>query len=214
MDMVRNEVRNLNYNEFSETKSLAHASEQARQRNYQDFLIVDVDSHHYENEHYKEVYSYIESPVMKMEAMESIARGGRSAFLNSQVGYQGLSGRITRHNLRKQYKATDDKHRDIQMTKEWMDAMGVDYACLFPTPMLFLGLHPQIEVETSLCRAYNRWLCEKILAHEPRIVSMLYLPFNDPEAAYKTVKDFGDKKGDVTMKPTTPFLSPKSFTVL
>src|SRR6476661_6795623 len=92
MDVLREEVRNLNYNEFTETKSLEHASQQARTRNYQDFLIVDVDSHHYENEHYKEVYGYIESPVMKLEAMESINRGGRSAFLNSQVGYQGLSG--------------------------------------------------------------------------------------------------------------------------
>src|SRR5882672_8265493 len=124
MDMVRNEVRDLNYNEFTETKSLEHASQQARARNYQDFLIVDVDSHHYENEHYKDVYSYIESPVMKMEAMESIARGGRSAFLNSQVGYQGLSGRITRHNLRKKFKATAEEHRDVTMTKQWMDAMG------------------------------------------------------------------------------------------
>ena len=208
MDMVRNEVRNLRYDEFTETKSLDHASQQARARNFQDFLIVDVDSHHYENEHYKEVYGYIESPVMKREAMESIARGGRSAFLNNQVGYQGLSGRITRHNLRKHYKPAGDKHRDVQMTTEWMDAMGVDYACLFPTPMLFLGLHPQVEVETALCRAYNRWLCERILAHEPRIVSMLYLPFNDPEAAYRTVKDFGDKKGVVGFMVTSPRYKP------
>src|SRR3954467_16209 len=88
MDMIRNEVRNLNFNEFTETKSLEHASQQAHARNYQDFLIVDVDSHHYENESYKEVYSYLESPVIKREAMESFSRGGRSAFLNSQVGYQ------------------------------------------------------------------------------------------------------------------------------
>jgi len=208
MDMVRNEVRNLNHDEFSETKSLEHASQQARARNYHDFLIVDVDSHHYENENYREVYSYLESPVIKMDAMESINRGGRSAFLNSQVGYQGLSGRITRHNLRKKYKGEVQDHRDITMTKEWMDAMGVDYACLFPTPMLFLGLHPQIEVETALCRAYNRWLCERILAHEPRIVSMLYLPFNDPEAAYRTVKDFGDKKGVVGFMVTSPRYKP------
>jgi uncharacterized protein len=208
MDMLREEVRNLNFNEFTETKSLEHASQQARARNYQDFLIVDVDSHHYENESYKEVYSYLESPVIKMEAMESINRGGRSAFLNSQVGYQGLAGRITRHNLRKQYKAKGEHHRDIDITKEWMDAMGVDYACLFPTPMLFLGLHPQIEVETALCRAYNRWLCERVMAHEPRIVSMLYLPFNDPEAAYRTVKDFGDKKGVVGFMVTSPRYKP------
>src|SRR5213080_5616751 len=116
MDMPRSEVRNLRFDEFSVEKHLEHAAQQARQRNYQDFLIVDVDSHHYENEHYKEVYGYIESPVIKMEAMESIARGGRSAFLNSQVGYQGLSGRITRHNLRKHYKSAGTEHRDIAMT--------------------------------------------------------------------------------------------------
>src|SRR3954464_1746117 len=115
MDMVRNEVRNLNYNEFTETKSLEHASQQARARNYQDFLIVDVDSHHYENESYKEVYSYLESPVIKMEAMESINRGGRSAFLNSQVGYRGPGGRIPRHNLRKHQKVTGEHHRDIHL---------------------------------------------------------------------------------------------------
>jgi predicted TIM-barrel fold metal-dependent hydrolase len=208
MDMLRNEVRNLNYNEFSETKSLEHASQQARARNFQDFLIVDVDSHHYENEHYKEVYGYLESPVMRHEALESINRGGRSGFLNSQVGYQGLSGRITRSNLRKHYKGNGSEHRDIAMTREWMDAMGVDYACLFPTPMLFLGLHPQVEVETGLCRAYNRWLCERIMAHEPRIISMLYLPFNDPDAAYRTVKDFGDKKGVVGFMVTSPRYKP------
>ncbi len=146
--------------------------------------------------------------MIKREAMESFSRGGRSAFLNSQVGYQGLSGRITRHNLRKQYKAKGEHHRDIEITKEWMDAMGVDYACLFPTPMLFLGLHPQVEIETALCRAYNRWLCERMLAHEPRIVSMLYLPFNDPEAAYQVVKDFGDKKGVVGFMVTSPRYKP------
>src|ERR1700758_5032096 len=126
MDMLRNEVRNLSYDEFTETKSLEHASQQARARNFQDFLIVDVDSHHYENEHYKEVYGYIESLVMRLEGLESINRGGRSGFLNSQVGYQGLSGRIPRQNLRKHYKANGTKHRDVAITREWMDAMGVD----------------------------------------------------------------------------------------
>ena len=74
--------------------------------------------------------------------------------------------------------------------------------------MLFLGLHPQVEIEAAMCGAYNRWLCERILAHEPRIVSMLYLPFNDPEAAYKTVKKFGDKKGVVGFMVTSPRYKP------
>ncbi len=46
------DVRNFTFNEFSTSKLLDHASQQARQRNYQDFLIVDVDSHHYESESY------------------------------------------------------------------------------------------------------------------------------------------------------------------
>ena len=72
--------------------------------------------------------------------------------------------------------------------------MGVDVACVFPTPMLGLGLNPIVEVEVQYARAYNRWLTERILAHEPRIVSMLYLPFNDPVAALKMVEEFGGKQ--------------------
>ena len=37
---------------------------------------------------------------------------------------------------------------------------------------------------------------------------MLYLPFNDPEAAYQTVKDFGDKKGVVGFMVTSPRYKP------
>ena len=209
MDTTPNEVRKLNFDDYSTAKHLEHAAQQARLRNYQDFLIVDVDAHHYENESYKEVFQYIESPVIRHDVMDSAQRPGRSAMLNSSVGNQNLGGRITRSNLRRLQKVPQDgRHRDVAMTIEWMDSLGVDYACMFPTPMLFLGLHPQVEIEVALCRAYNRWLCERILAVEPRLISMLYLPFNDPEAAYKTVKDFGDKKGVVGFMVTSPRYKP------
>ena len=158
---------------------------------------------------YKEVFEYIESPVIRRDAIDASRRPGRSGMLNSQVGNQGIGGRITRHNLRGLQKVPPGgHHRDVHMTLEWMDAMGIDYACLFPTPMLFLGLHPQVEIEVAMCRAYNRWLCERILAVEPRLISMLYIPFNDPEAAYKTVRDFGDKKGVVGFMVTSPRYKP------
>jgi len=202
MDMPRSSVRPVEFDTFSTPKHLEHATEQAHRRNYHDFLIVDVDSHHYENESYAEVFEYIENPIMRREAILS---GGRTTgFLNTQVGMQSGAGRITRHQGRKIEKPRISKHRDIGMTLDWMDAMGVDYACLFPTPMLFLSAHPVPEVEAAMAQAYNRWLCERILAHEPRIVSMLYLPFNDPEAAYKTVKEFGDRKGVVGFMVTSP----------
>src|SRR3982751_6521243 len=104
MDMPRNDVRPVELEMYSTPKHLEHASEQARQRNYQDFLIVDVDSHHYESESYGEIFKYIESPVIRRQAIESSARGGRSSMLGSSVGYQDIGGRITRHWLRKQEK--------------------------------------------------------------------------------------------------------------
>jgi len=208
MDMPSSEVRKLSFGAFSTEQHLAHAAQQAIERNYQDFLIVDVDSHHYENESYKEVFEYIENPVIRRAAVESAERPGRSGLMNSQVGYQDIGGRITRHRLRKLEKAPPGPHRDITMTRRWMDSMGVDYACLFPTPMLFLGLHPQPEVEAALCQAYNRWLCERILAEEPRLVSMLYLPFNDPDAAYRTVQEFGGRKGVTGFMVTSPRYKP------
>ena len=91
----------------------------------------------------------------------------------------------------------DGGKHDTALALRWMDAMGVDYTCLFPTPMLSFGLHPQVEVEVALSRGYNRWLCERVLANEPRLISLLYLPFNDPDECYRTVQEFGDKKGVV-----------------
>src|SRR4029079_13291494 len=209
MDMPRNDVRPVELDLFSTPKHLEHAAEQARARNYQDFLIVDVDSHHYENEHYHEVFQYIESPVIRSEAMQGAGR--RTGILHSQVGYQNTGGRVHRQRFRdkeREKAKPGGKHTDITLTLDWMDAMGVDYCCMFPTPMLFLGLHPQVEIESAMCDAYNAWLCERILAHEPRIVSMLYLPFNDPEQAYKQVRKFGDKKGVVGFMVTSPRYKP------
>src|SRR5260370_37375300 len=95
MDMARNEVRKLAADDYSTVQHLAHASQQARERNYQDFLIVDVDAHHYESESYKDVFEYIESPVIRRQAVESAKRGGRASMLGGQIGYQDIGGRAT-----------------------------------------------------------------------------------------------------------------------
>src|SRR5438270_4593468 len=117
MDMARSEVRKLSADDYTGVKHLEHASQQARERNYQDFLIVDVDSHHYESESYKEVFQYIESPVIRREALLHINRGGRASSMNAQVGYQDTGGRITRSHLRKFEQTPGDTHRDVYMTR-------------------------------------------------------------------------------------------------
>jgi predicted TIM-barrel fold metal-dependent hydrolase len=160
---------------------------------------VDVDSHHYENESLAEILEYMDDPVLRQLALSGSRPNAKNArIMNTMVGYQDMGGRIPRYGLRNLEVAPGSKdERDIALTKRWMDAIGVDVAVLFPTPMLALGVHPQVEVEVALSRAYNRWLCERVLAREPRLVSMLYLPFNDPDATYAFVKEFGEKKGVV-----------------
>jgi hypothetical protein len=176
---------------------LAHATQQAKERHFDELLIVDVDSHHFENESMRDIVEFIEDPVIRQLAQAAMQGTGATAVIPPSVGTQDVGGRIPRQILRKTEKTPTDAlvHRDVSLTLRWMDAMGVDYACLFPTPMLFLGLHPQPEMEAAFARAYNRWLTEMVLPGSPRIKSMLYLPFNDPEAAYRMVRDFAGKAG-------------------
>ena len=196
MDLIADRGRRVTVEELNTTKLLTHAAEQAKQRKFQDMLIVDVDAHHYENEHFSEILPFMENDVLKQLAL-SASRGQRAGggFIPRDVGYQDMGGRVTRYPLRGSEK-TSHKVRDVELGHRWMDAMSVDYSCLFPTGMLSIGLHPQKEMEVELCWAYNRWLTEVVLPdNTDRYFSMLCLPFNDPEAAYRQVETFGGRKG-------------------
>ena len=194
--------RDLSVEEFDTTTLLEHATHQAIQRRYEDFFIADIDGHHYESGSFNRICEYIEDPVMRDQAKYQGMGGGGIA--SSRGGYQELGGRVTRYPGRRKEKTPSGQLRDIALTKRWMDAIGIDVVCLFPTPMLSLGLTPRKEVEVALARAYNRWLCEEVLAQEPRIRSSLYLPLNDPEATYKVVKEFGDQKGVIGFTIVAP----------
>jgi uncharacterized protein len=203
MDSVN--FRDLSLAEVDTKTLLSHANEQAIQRRYEDFLIVDVDGHHLETQSYKEMCEYIEDPVMRDQAKYQGFGAGGITSATAGGGYQNLLGRVTRRTGGNPNEKTPmDVHRDITLTKRWMDALGIDQVCLFPTPMLTLGLTPRPDVENALARAYNRWLVENVLAHEPRITSTLYLPLNDPEASYKMVKDFTGKKGVIGFTIVSP----------
>ena len=46
------EIRKIRLKEeFSTSTLLAHADQQARERNFDEYLIIDIDSHHYEFDH-------------------------------------------------------------------------------------------------------------------------------------------------------------------
>jgi len=48
-------------------------------------------------------------------------------------------GRVTRNPRVNAEPVPPTPHRDITLTKRWMDALGIDIVCLFPTPMLTLA---------------------------------------------------------------------------
>ncbi len=187
---------------FETASLLRNATLQAKKRNYQDFCIVDVDSHHYETEHLGEILKYVDDPTIRQLASGKMSVG-RSGLMPGQLGFQDMGGRITRYVKRKTEKTPDGTHRDVSLAKYWMDAMGVDIACLFPTAMLHLGMHPQVEMEVALARGYNRWMTQRVLGEEPRLVSMLYLPLNSPDDALDIIEEFGDKKGVVGFMVTS-----------
>jgi predicted TIM-barrel fold metal-dependent hydrolase len=193
-------IRDPKQQKFDTRDLLANAQQQAVDRKYEDMLIIDVDSHHYETGSYKEIFEYIDDPVMRDQF---IYTKGATQLPRSTGGFQEMAGRITRYQHRASEQAPGAPHRDIGLTRKWMDAIGVDVACVFPTPMLGLGLNPIVEVEVQFARAYNRWLTERILAEEPRMVSMLYLPMNDPVAALKMVEEFSGRKGVIGFLVTT-----------
>ena len=205
MNIMTPIVRDPKQQKFDTRDLLANAQQQAVDRKYEDFMIIDVDSHHYETRSYKEIFNYIEDPVMRDNFIYS---KGQTQHPRSTGGYQEMAGRITRYQHRATEQAPGAPHRDIGLTRKWMDSIGVDVACIFPTPMLGLGLNPVVQAEVQYARAYNRWLTENIMAEEPRMVSMLYLPMNDPVAAMKMVEDFGDKKGVIGFLVTTARYKP------
>lgn len=196
MDLIADRGRTVSVEELNTTRLLTHASEQARERNLADMLIVDVDAHHYEGENFAEILPYIENEVLKQQALSSLQKGSRTVIMFQDVGYQDVGGRVTRYPLRQSERTDSKSPRDVQIGHRWMDAMSVDYSCIFPTGMLWIGLHPQKEMEVELCWAYNRWLTERILPESGgRMFSMLCLPFSDPEASYRQVCEFGHRQG-------------------
>ena len=204
MEMLAERGRRVTVDELNTSKLLAHARRQAAQRKYDDMVIVDCDAHHYENENYDQILPFMENDVLRQLSIGGRALG-RRGLVPSQAGFtQDMGGRVTRYPLRSTEKTEPGRIRDVQLGERWMDAMGVDYSCLFPTGMLNIGLHPQKEMESDLCWAYNRWLTEKVLPESNgRFFSALCLPFSDPEQSLRHVETFGHRKGVTGFMVTT-----------
>lgn len=189
---------------ISTTDILAQAALQAKQRNFADLLIVDADAHHYESESWAAIADRIEDPVLRRQALGGGTRQRApspqkgSSFLGGGWAMDiDMTGRIPRMSTRGEEKGDETAPRDVVLTRRVMDAMGIDHTILFPGPMLRLGMHPVVQVEVAVSRAYAMWMTETILPADSHITTLLYLPFNDPRASVRLVEEFADRPGVV-----------------
>lgn len=176
---------------------LARATKQALK--YDDYeLIIDVDAHLQEVRFWGEIIDLLDNDVLKHTA-EAMARPGSMALLNNQPGltFQSNGGRVP-HQFGPAEPVDDPQthgHTFVQIVRRSIDAMGIDYQVIFPTNMLLLGMHPMEDAEIHLARAYNRWLTERVLSEDKRLLGLLYLPFSSPKECEKLIAEFAHQPG-------------------
>ena len=171
---------------------LSHATRQSER--YADYFLVDIDAHVTETQFWPEILALIDNEVVRHWGEAGLDRPvSRSlSLLNNVPGmsYQSVYGRIPHEQARLEAITEKNCHPCTALVRRAMDAMGLDYQILFPTPMLTLGMTPQDEVEVALGGAFNKWMIERILPEDKRIKGLLYLPFNTPEACEKMVEEY------------------------
>lgn len=176
---------------------LARATRQARK--YDDYeLIVDVDAHLQEGGFWGEVLDCCDNDVLRYTGKTMMKGGVNMPLVNMQTGvsFQSMAGRVP-HQSGPKEKTLDPAthgHRFVQIARRSMNSMGVDYQIIFPTSMLHLGMSPMEDVEVELANAYCRWLVERVLPEDDRIIALAYLPFNSPDEAEKIVAKYAGHK--------------------
>ena len=191
--LVKEIVRNTDTRDI-----LAHAKRQADRRRYSDYVLIDVDAHHFETQSWAEVVEYIPNDVIRDIAKSFKINGHITPGIiqtSAWPSYQNVGGRIPHDPALEEDAIEPGVHRDVVLIRRAIEMLGLNYQVTFPTPMLALGLHPQPEVEAAIAEGYNKWLVENILAADKRIVSMLYLPFNEPEACERIVEKYSEVPG-------------------
>jgi uncharacterized protein len=181
---------------------LANAHRDIARLHLDDYFIVDVDAHHVEFDSWSEILDHLENPVLRHNAKsmtQNWPNAKQLAFSNHPVGltFQDVFGRIPHQAELGEHVEKTDEHRDLTLVRRAMDSMGIQMQVVFPQPMLEMGLHPEPDIVTAMTFAYNRWFTKTILPREKRVKTLLSLPFHDPEASLKMIKEFGETPGVV-----------------
>lgn len=186
---------------------LDNAMEAALDRGLYDFPIFDADSH-YMLTPFDELAEFVDEP-WKQRLLEGV-RGARFHIVPRDLGDRTVAGRLKSMPLfSSQEKPEQEKlPKEIYPLSQSAYKLGIDYSIVFPTDLLTLGLNPQSDLEVAIAYAYNRWMTEKILPYDDSLLTMLYLPFSEPQACVEMVKEFAGKKGVVGFMVTSTRYQP------
>ncbi len=167
---------------------LRNAEREVRDSGLHRMLVIDADVHHLMVIPY--LGPYMDQPWRRI--IESAGPG----LMQSNIGNRYVAARIKRtFSEWPSLKEKDRPPRQVRRLVEDLTRMGIDYSIVFPNDLLDLGFHPQPDFEVAVAQAYARWMTEQVLAHEPRVWSLLYLPFSEPDASLRIIEEFGDRPG-------------------
>jgi predicted TIM-barrel fold metal-dependent hydrolase len=189
---------------------LENAAADAERRRLDQYLIIDADFHQLEANAWAEIIEYIDNDVVR----HFLEAGGRAGFGGSggspwlpgtvSVGaIQDVAGRIAVQRSRNRELYGRGAEGEATLIAQNIDMMGTDYVLIFPTELLHFGTNPFVELEAHLARAHARWMTERLLPANERFLTLLYLPFNDPDACVALVEEFGDRPGVVGFMVTS-----------
>jgi predicted TIM-barrel fold metal-dependent hydrolase len=175
---------------------LRNAEQAARRRGLDRMLVIDADVHHLRV--LRQLPPYMD-PVWRL----TFERAAVSAIEPAHWGgglTVNMAGRLKRPPASHHTAPLDDgcPPAGVRALVSDLARIGVDYSVVFPQDLLFdFGWHPQGELEVAAMRAYARWMTERVLPHEPRVLTLLSLPMSDPEACVSLVEEFGGARGVV-----------------
>ena len=155
----------------------------ARIRAKLDYPVLDGDGH------------WIESVPVLGDYLREV---GGSQMADQYVAAQGRRGawygaswdeRNARRLLRSNWWITTADTTDFAsamlpgLLVDRMDAMGVDYAVMYPTRCLGANNMPQEDMRRALCRAYNKMVADIFAPHSSRLTAAALIPCFTPEEA-------------------------------
>jgi predicted TIM-barrel fold metal-dependent hydrolase len=133
----------------------------------EDFKLIDADGHIREVE--SEVFEYLPAHYQnRREAVLYFPLLPHHGW-HRQAGTAGVGAKFLIPTL-----------QDWQMA---LDAGNIEFAVVYPTRFMHIGQVGMADFAVDLSRAYNDYLFDKFLSHEPRLKGMAVLPLQDPAAA-------------------------------